>query len=189
MTISHNLPEVLTCTNKKLVLVGNGMAGVRCIEEILQHNPDAFEITIFGSEPHVNYNRILLSTVLQGSTSVADIVINDRNWYEQNNIQLFSGETVAAIDTEKKVIKTDQDQQVPYDILILATGSVPFMLPLPGADKDGVIAFRTIEDCQTMVETAKQYKKSGCYWRRIIRAGGCERTVKPWNGCARCSHC
>ncbi|MFB9759686.1 nitrite reductase large subunit NirB [Ectobacillus funiculus] len=145
---------------QKLVLVGNGMAGVRCIEEILQHNPDAFEITIFGSEPHVNYNRILLSTVLQGSTSVADIVINDRNWYEQNNIQLFSGETVAAIDTEKKVIKTDQDQQVPYDILILATGSVPFMLPLPGADKDGVIAFRTIEDCQTMVETAKQYKKA-----------------------------
>ncbi|MFP3122713.1 nitrite reductase large subunit NirB [Ectobacillus funiculus] len=145
---------------QKLVLVGNGMAGVRCIEEILQHNPDAFEITIFGSEPHVNYNRILLSTVLQGSTSVADIVINDRNWYEQNNIQLFSGETVAAIDTEKKVIKTDQDRQVPYDILILATGSVPFMLPLPGADKDGVIAFRTIEDCQTMVETAKQYKKA-----------------------------
>lgn len=145
---------------QKLVLVGNGMAGVRCIEEILQHNPDAFEITIFGSEPHVNYNRILLSTVLQGSTSVADIVINDRNWYEQNNIQLFCGETVAAIDTEKKVIKTDQDRQVPYDILILATGSVPFMLPLPGADKDGVIAFRTIEDCQTMVETAKQYKKA-----------------------------
>ncbi|WP_342046946.1 nitrite reductase large subunit NirB [Bacillus sp. OTU530] len=145
---------------QKLVLVGNGMAGVRCIEEILQHNPDAFEITIFGSEPHVNYNRILLSTVLQGSTSVADIVINDRDWYEQNNIQLFSGETVAAIDTEKKVIKTDQDRKVPYDILILATGSVPFMLPLPGADKDGVIAFRTIEDCQTMVETAKQYKKA-----------------------------
>ncbi len=145
---------------QKLVLVGNGMAGVRCIEEILQHNPDAFEITIFGSEPHVNYNRILLSTVLQGSTSVADIVINDRNWYEQNNIQLFSGETVVAVDTEKKVIQTDQNRQVPYDILILATGSVPFMLPLPGADKDGVIAFRTIEDCQTMVETAKQYKKA-----------------------------
>lgn len=145
---------------QKLVLVGNGMAGVRCIEEILQHNPDAFEITIFGSEPHVNYNRILLSTVLQGSTSVADIVINDRNWYEQNNIQLFSGETVVTVDTEKKVIQTDQNRQVPYDILILATGSVPFMLPLPGADKDGVIAFRTIEDCQTMVETAKQYKKA-----------------------------
>lgn len=145
---------------QKLVLVGNGMAGVRCIEEILQHNPNAFDITIFGSEPHVNYNRILLSTVLQGGTSVADIVINNRDWYEQNNIQLFSGETVVAIDTEKKVIKTDQNRQVPYDILILATGSVPFMLPLPGADKDGVIAFRTIEDCQAMVETAKQYKKA-----------------------------
>lgn len=145
---------------QKLVLVGNGMAGVRCIEEILQHNPGAFEITIFGSEPHVNYNRILLSTVLQGSTSVADIVINDRNWYEQNNIQLFSGETVVAIDTEKKLITTDQNRQVPYDVLILATGSVPFMLPLPGADKDGVIAFRTIEDCQMMVETAKRYKKA-----------------------------
>ncbi|WP_078409966.1 nitrite reductase large subunit NirB [Priestia abyssalis] len=145
---------------QKLVLIGNGMAGVRCIEEILKNDSDAFEITIFGSEPHVNYNRILLSTVLQGSTSLEDITINDRNWYEEHHIQLFTGETVIKIDKEKKVVRTDKNREVSYDKLILATGSVPFLLPLPGADKEGVIAFRTIEDCQKMIETSKEYKKA-----------------------------
>lgn len=145
---------------QKLVLVGNGMAGVRCIEEILKNDSDTFEITIFGSEPHVNYNRILLSTVLQGSTSLENITINDRNWYEEHHIQLFTGETVIKIDKEKRVVKTDKHREVPYDKLILATGSVPFLLPLPGADKEGVIAFRTIEDCQKMIQASKEYKKA-----------------------------
>ncbi|MDQ0245564.1 nitrite reductase (NADH) large subunit [Bacillus fengqiuensis] len=145
---------------QKLVLVGNGMAGVRCIEEILKNDSDTFEITIFGSEPHVNYNRILLSTVLQGSTSLEDITINDRDWYEEHHIQLFTGETVIKIDQEKQVVRTDKNREVLYDKLILATGSVPFLLPLPGADKEGVIAFRTIEDCRKMIETSKRYKKA-----------------------------
>ncbi|HWO96624.1 MAG TPA: nitrite reductase large subunit NirB [Bacillus sp. (in: firmicutes)] len=151
---------------QKLVLVGNGMAGVRCVEEILKNDPDAFEITIFGSEPHVNYNRILLSTVLQGSTSLEDITINDRDWYEEHHIQLFTGETVIKIDKEKKVVRTDKKREVSYDKLILATGSVPFLLPLPGADKEGVIAFRTIEDCQKMIQTSKEYK------RAVVIGGG-----------------
>ncbi|MBT2725050.1 MULTISPECIES: nitrite reductase large subunit NirB [unclassified Bacillus (in: firmicutes)] len=145
---------------QKLVLIGNGMAGVRCIEEILKHSPYSFEITIFGSEPHPNYNRIQLSAVLQGGTSFKDITINDRDWYNQQNIKLFTGETVIKIDTEKQLVKTDKNQEVPYDRLIIATGSVPFQLPLPGVDKEGVITFRTMEDCQKMIETAKHYKKA-----------------------------
>ncbi len=145
---------------QKLVVVGNGMAGTRCIEEILENDPDLFEITVFGSEPHVNYNRILLSTVLQGSTSFDDITINDREWYQKNKIQLFTGETVAKIDIEKRTVKTDKKREVSYDKLIIATGSVPFMIPIPGIEKEGVITFRTIEDCQKMIEASKKYKKA-----------------------------
>ncbi|MEH7095864.1 nitrite reductase large subunit NirB [Neobacillus vireti] len=144
----------------KLVLIGNGMAGVRCIEEILTIDPEGFDMTIFGSEPHVNYNRILLSTVLQGDTALADITLNNRNWYERHQIRLFTGETVVGIDTVKQVVKTDKNQEVPYDRLIIATGSIPFLPPIPGVDKKGVTAFRTIEDCQMMMAAAKRFKKA-----------------------------
>ncbi|MDN4526312.1 nitrite reductase large subunit NirB [Fictibacillus fluitans] len=145
---------------KKLVLIGNGMAGVRCIEEILKIDTEAFDITIFGSEPHPNYNRILLSTVLQGDTSIEDITLNDRTWYEKNNITLYTGETVISIDSEQKSIYTNLGREVAYDRLILATGSKPFMLPVPGADKEGVTAFRDIKDCETMIDAAQNYKKA-----------------------------
>nr|WP_263326452.1 nitrite reductase large subunit NirB [Neobacillus sp. Marseille-Q6967] len=145
---------------KRLVLVGNGMAGVRCVEEILKLNPSAFEITIFGSEPHVNYNRILLSSVLQGDTSFTDITLHNREWYEQHGIKLYTGETVVEIDKEQQVVKTDQQRIVAYDQLVIATGSVPFSLPIPGADKDGVITFRTLDDCRNLIETSKKYKKA-----------------------------
>jgi nitrite reductase (NADH) large subunit len=145
---------------QKLVLIGNGMAGVRCIEEILTQNPTAFDITIIGKEPHLNYNRILLSTVLQGGTSFEDITINDRNWYEKHQIKLFTGETVVAIKKDKQLVITDKKQEIPYDRLIIATGSTPFRLPIPGADKQGVTTFRTIEDCQTILETTRHYKKA-----------------------------
>lgn len=136
------------------------MAGLRCVESIIMNDPNAFEITIFGSEPHVNYNRILLSTVLQGNTSFEDIAINERNWYTKHNIQLFTGETVVKIDKVTQKIKTDKEREVYYDKLIIATGSVPFILPVTGVDKEGVIAFRTIEDCQKMIDTSRKYKKA-----------------------------
>ncbi|MBY0146991.1 nitrite reductase large subunit NirB [Neobacillus niacini] len=145
---------------KKLVLVGNGMAGVRCLEEILKLDPTGFEITIFGSEPHVNYNRILLSSILQGSTSFGDITLQDREWYERHHIHLYTGETVIEIDKHTQVVKTDHHRIVSYDQLIIATGSVPFSLPIPGADKQGVVTFRTIEDCQKMIELSKKNKKA-----------------------------
>ncbi|MEW9053079.1 MAG: nitrite reductase large subunit NirB [Neobacillus sp.] len=145
---------------KKLVLIGNGMAGIRCIEEILKLNSSDFEITIIGSEPHENYNRILLSSVLQGTTTMNDITLHNREWYNRNHIQLFTGETVVEIDKARQRIRTDQHREVPYDDLIIATGSVPFSLPVPGFDKDGVVTFRTMEDCQKMLETSQQYKKA-----------------------------
>ncbi|MBO0998587.1 NAD(P)/FAD-dependent oxidoreductase [Bacillus sp. SD075] len=151
---------------QKLVLVGNGMAGLRCIESIISKDPTAFEITIFGSEPHVNYNRILLSNVLQGNTSFEDIAINDRNWYTKNDIQLFTGETVVKIEKETRKIKTDKEREIYYDKLIIATGSTPFILPVTGVDKEGVIAFRTIEDCKKMIETSRKHKKA------IVIGGG-----------------
>lgn len=145
---------------KKIVMVGNGMAGVSCIEQMLKLAPGRYEITIFGREPHPNYNRILLSSVLAGDADMKDIVINDWSWYEENHITLYTGHTVNKIDTERKLVSTDGGVSVPYDELIIATGSLPFMLPLPGADKEGVIAFRDIKDCETMIETAKKYKKA-----------------------------
>ena len=145
---------------KKLVLIGNGMAGVHCIEEILKIDKDMFDITIFGSEPYPNYNRILLSTVLQGNTSIDDITLNDWEWYEKNGIRLFARETVIDIDTDQRLVRTDQGRIVEYDKLIIATGSKPFILPIPGADKQGVTAFRDVKDCQLMMEYAKKYKKA-----------------------------
>ncbi|NOU97746.1 nitrite reductase large subunit [Paenibacillus sp. LMG 31456] len=151
---------------KKLVLIGNGMAGVNCVEQILKLAPNRYDITIFGSEPHPNYNRILLSSVLAGDADMGDIVINSWDWYKQNNITLFTGTTVNGIDSSRKTVSADNGISVPYDELIVATGSLPFMLPLPGADKTGVIAFRDIKDCQMMMETAKSYKKA------IVIGGG-----------------
>ncbi|WP_160725960.1 nitrite reductase large subunit NirB [Bacillus sp. USDA818B3_A] len=145
---------------QKLILVGNGMAGVRAIEEVLKLNRDEFEITVFGSEPYPNYNRIQLSTVLQGGTSVKDITLNDLQWYEENGITLYTGESVISIDKDRQVVTTDRGRIEPYDKLIIATGSNPFMLPLPGADKEGVTAFRNIKDCEQMIDYSKKYTKA-----------------------------
>jgi nitrite reductase (NADH) large subunit len=142
------------------------MAGVRCVEEILALAPDRFDITIIGSEPHTNYNRILLSKVLQGNTSIEDITINDQSWYDEHGITLHKGEEAIAIDTAGRRVRTSAGREVTYDKLILATGSNPFMLPLPGADKPGVLAFRDIKDCNAMIEASATMK------RAVVIGGG-----------------
>ena len=118
----------------KLVMVGNGMAGVRTLEELLALAPDLYDITVFGAEPHPNYNRILLSPVLAGEQSMAEIVLNDRDWYAQHGITLHLGKTVARIDRVRRRVVADDGTEAEYDRLLLATGSVPFILPVPGAD-------------------------------------------------------
>ncbi|MFC7681878.1 nitrite reductase large subunit NirB [Paenibacillus sp. GCM10028914] len=144
---------------QKLVVIGNGMAGISTVEQIIKLG-GAYDITVFGSEPHPNYNRIMLSYVLDGSKTVDDIVLNDWNWYKENNITLHVGTTVTKIDEENKVVVANNGLTVPYDRVIIATGSNPFILPVPGSDKEGVVGFRDIADCNQMLEAAKRYKKA-----------------------------
>ncbi len=145
---------------ERLVLVGNGMAGIRTLEELLKLAPDRYEITVFGSEPYGNYNRIMLSPVLAGEKTIADIMLNDEQWYADNGITLHKGKTVTSIDrSQRRVIATDGTTAT-YDRLLLATGSNPFIIPVPGHDKTGVIAFRDIHDVDTMLAFARDYRKA-----------------------------
>ena len=143
---------------QRLVVVGNGMAGMRTVEELLKLAPDLYEISVFGAEPHGNYNRILLSPVLAGEKSAADIMLNDESWYAKNHIELHKGKTVSAIDRRRRVVVADDGTEAPYDRLLLATGSNPIMLPLPGGDLPGVITFRDLADVTRMVEASKNLK-------------------------------
>ena len=146
----------------QLVMVGNGMAGVRTLEELLKIAPDLYEITIFGAEPHPNYNRILLSPVLAGEQTLEQIVLNDWAWYAEHGITLHAGCTVTEVNRARRTVQavrgTGETISVPYDRLTLATGSNPFMLPIPGKDLDGVLAYRDIADTQAMIDAAAQYR-------------------------------
>jgi nitrite reductase (NADH) large subunit len=146
----------------RLVLVGNGMAGIRALEELLKIAPDLYDITVFGAEPHPNYNRILLSPVLAGEQTIEQIVLNPLSWYAENGITLHLGKQVTAIDRAKRVVTACDSQgnliTAPYDRLLLATGSQPFILPVPGKELQGVIAYRDIADTQAMIETAKTHR-------------------------------
>ena len=148
----------------KLVMVGNGMAGVRTIEELLKIAPDLYDITVFGAEPHPNYNRILLSPVLAGEQTLDEIVLNPWEWYTDNHITLHAGKKVTEVDRVNRVVRaTGPDGSVveaEYDRLLMCTGSNPFILPIPGKDLKGVIAYRDIADTNEMIATATQYKNA-----------------------------
>ncbi len=143
---------------EKLVLVGNGMAGVRALEELLKLAPDTYEITVFGEEPHPNYNRIMLSPVLAGEKTIDDIILNDAQWYKDNNITLHKGKKVETIDRLNQKVITADGLAVEYDRLIIGTGSQPIVLPLPGADLTGVLSFRDIADVDQMLDVSKKGK-------------------------------
>lgn len=145
---------------QKLVVIGNGMAGMKCIEELLNIDDSKYEITVFGSEPYPNYNRIMLSKVLQGNSSLEDIMIHPWSWYKEKGIQLHTGTAVTKIDPRAKLVETDKGVKTPYDRLILATGSSAFIPRLPGVDKAGVTGFRNIQDCLAMMEAAKLYQRA-----------------------------
>jgi nitrite reductase (NADH) large subunit len=145
---------------EKLVLVGNGMAGVRTLEELLKIAPEKYDITVFGAEPYGNYNRIMLSPVLAGEKTVDDIMLNTEQWYIDNDIILYKGKSVTEIDRVNKKVIAEDGTMAEYDRLLLATGSNPFMIPVPGHDKDGVIAFRDIHDVDTMLAASKNHKNA-----------------------------
>ena len=143
---------------EKLVLIGNGMSGVRTLEELLKIAPDKYDITVFGAEPYGNYNRILLSPVLAGEKTIDDIMLNDEQWYKDNNITLQKGEEVIEIDRISRKVYAQDGTTANYDRLLLATGSNPFVIPVPGNDLQGVITFRDIHDVNTMLDGSKTYK-------------------------------
>ncbi|MBH9576145.1 nitrite reductase large subunit NirB [Inhella proteolytica] len=142
----------------KLVLVGNGMAGVRTLEELLKLAPDLYEITVFGAEPHPNYNRILLSPVLAGEQTLDEIVLNPLSWYAEHGITLHLGKKVTQIDRVRRRVVAEDGTSADYDRLLLATGSVPFIPPIPGKELEGVIAYRDIADTQAMIDAAAKYQ-------------------------------
>jgi nitrite reductase (NADH) large subunit len=145
-------------SKEKLILIGNGMAGVRTLEELLKLAPEKYDITVFGAEPHPNYNRILLSPVLAGEKTLADIVLNDDAWYAEHGITLHKGRKVVAIDRRKRRVLTEDGLEAPYDRLLLATGSMPFVLPVPGKDLESVIGFRDIRDVDLMLEASQKHR-------------------------------
>ncbi|MGV3244737.1 nitrite reductase large subunit NirB [Staphylococcus sp. 11262D007BW] len=150
----------------KLLMIGNGMAGVRTIEEILERDPDQFEITIIGKEPYPNYNRIMLSNILQNKMTIEETIMNPYEWYEEHNIRLITGDKVVKINRDEQNVETEQGKVVEYDKMIIATGSNSFILPIDGSRLDGVIGFRTIDDTEKMIELAQTKKKA------IVIGGG-----------------
>jgi nitrite reductase (NADH) large subunit len=151
---------------EKLVLIGNGMAGMRTVDELLKLAPDKYDITVFGAEPHGNYNRIMLSPVLAGDKTMDEIIIQSVQWYQDNDITLHIGKSVIKIDRFKREVIAEDGITAHYDRLILATGSVPVMLSIPGNELEGVISFRDINDVNVMIETAKNHKNA------IVIGGG-----------------
>jgi nitrite reductase (NADH) large subunit len=148
----------------KLVMIGNGMAGVRTLEELLKIAPELYDITVFGAEPHPNYNRILLSPVLAGEQTLDEIVLNSWDWYSDNHITLHAGWRVTSVDRVNRVVHAQNEagetRSADYDRLLLCTGSNPFMLPVPGKDLQGVIAYRDIADTNAMIEAARNYRNA-----------------------------
>jgi nitrite reductase (NADH) large subunit len=144
----------------KLVMVGNGMAGVRTLEELIRIAPDVYDITVFGAEPYANYNRILLSPVLAGEQTIKDIMLNDVDWYAENNISLHLGKKITRIDRARRMVIAEDGTTESYDRLLLATGSTPFMLPVQGKELKGVIAYRDIQDTNAMIEAAQVHKQA-----------------------------
>jgi len=144
-----------------LVVVGNGMAGCRAVEELLARDAGRYRVTIFGAEPHVNYNRIMLSPVLAGEKTFEDIIINDRAWYDDNGITLITSDPVSAIDRTHKSVTSQSGRTIGYDKLLIATGSDPFIIPVPGKDLPGVISFRDMKDVDSMLAAAEAGKAVG----------------------------
>ena len=140
---------------ERLVVIGNGMVGCRAIEEVLERDADRFDVTIFGAEPRVNYNRIMLSPVLAGEKTFDEIVLNTAEWYAENGIELVSGDPVVSIDRERKVAVSRSGREQPYDKLLIATGSDPFIIPIPGNDLEGVVTFRDLDDVDRMLAAAE----------------------------------
>ncbi|WP_446810994.1 NAD(P)/FAD-dependent oxidoreductase [Methylomonas sp. 2BW1-5-20] len=152
----------------KLVVIGNGMAGMRTVDELIQTAPERYDITVFGAEPHGNYNRIMLTPVLFGAKSLADIMIHDFDWYKKHQITLHCGpdKAVVDIDRQRRCVIAHDGTRAEYDKLLIATGSLPLILDIPGRNVEGVLGFRDIADVETMIEKAASKRHA------VILGGG-----------------
>ena len=169
---------------KRLVVVGNGMAGMACVEQVLTY-PRAFDITVFGDETHVNYNRVLLSSVLAGEKAADDIVLHPLEWYRRHDIQLHVGVRIVDVDADAKTVTGNDGTTTPYDTLLLATGSTAWFPPIAGLDQDGVLAFRTLDDTRELLRRGRPGVKAvvvgggllGLEAARGLQMQGCDVTV------------
>jgi len=153
---------------QRLVVIGNGMAGMRTVEELLSAAPEKYDITVFGAEPYGNYNRIMLSSVLCGEKTIEDIVINDRQWYVDNGICLYAGQdkSVVRIDRVTRKVYAQDGTSAAYDRLLIATGSKPVVPAIPGNNLEGVISFRDIFDVNRMLSYSRSHNKA------VVLGGG-----------------
>jgi NAD(P)H-dependent nitrite reductase small subunit len=151
---------------RRLVVVGNGMAGMRTVEELLKVAPAMYDIEIFGAEPHGNYNRILLSPMLAGEKHADEIMLHSLEWYREQGVTLHSGDPVVAVDRARRRVTSQKGIETSYDRLLFATGSNPVVLPVPGRDLPGVVTFRDLDDVHTMLEAAREHS------RAVVIGGG-----------------
>lgn len=145
---------------ERLVIIGNGMAPGRMLEHLFEQAPGNFQVTIFNAEPRVNYDRIMLSPVLSGAKSYEQIVIHGDGWYIEHGITLYKGHKIIAIDRDARTVTSDHGVTETYDRLVIATGSVPFIIPVPGKDLPGVITYRDLDDVRAMLLAAQSREKA-----------------------------
>lgn len=158
---------------ERIVVIGNGMAGTACVEEILKLAPTRFELTVFGAERH-SYNRVLLAQVLTGEKTLEDISLHNREWYAGKGVSLHAGESITEIKRRSRVVVTKSGVEAPYDRLVFATGSLPIMPPIPGIDKEGVLPFRNMGDCERIAS----FCKAG--GRAVVIGGGLLGLEAAW---------
>jgi nitrite reductase (NADH) large subunit len=161
-------------TRDRLLVIGNGPAGMRAVEELLARAPDRYDITIFAAEPRHAYNRILLSAVLSGEKSADDIVTHPQAWHEERGVALVAGDPVVAIDRASRSLTTASGIAMDYEKLLLATGSKPVMLPVPGLTLPGVTAFRDMDDVETQIAAARAGR------RAVVIGGGLLGLEAAW---------
>jgi len=166
--------NMIPTQRQRLVVVGNGMAGMRTVENLLRLAPQRYDITVFGAEPHPNYDRIALSSVLAGEKTLEEIVINDRGWYAEKGIRLIAGDPVVALDRAARTVTSASGLTLPYDRLLIATGSKPLAPPIPGLGLPGTCAFRDIADVETMITAARTGR------RAVVIGGGLLGLEAAW---------
>jgi len=140
---------------RKLVIIGNGMAPGRMLEHLFETVPGDYQVTIFNAEPRVNYNRIMLSPVLSGEKTYEDIITHDDAWYDRHGVELHRGKKIIAIDRDKRIVEAADGTQARYDRLVIATGSAPIVIPVPGHGLPGVLTYRDLDDVDRMLAVAR----------------------------------